>query len=198
MGAYSPVPVAGDDVVERVMATAIRPTLHALAARGIEYRGILYAGLMLTPEGPKIVEYNVRFGDPECQVVVPRLTTDLGALCMASARGEPLPPVRFSADAWVTIVLASEGYPASPRKGDVIEGLPAASAVPGVVVFHAGTARDLDGGVVTDGGRVLDVTASAPTLVEARERAYAAAELIEWPGVHFRRDIAAEAAKVSA
>jgi len=198
MGAYSPVPVAGDDVVEQVMVEAVRPTLRTLAARGIEYRGILYAGLMLTVDGPKIVEYNVRFGDPECQVVVPRLVTDLGELCMASARGEPLPEVRCASDAWVTVVLAAERYPASPRTGDVIEGLDAASAQPGVVVFHAGTARGADGRLVTAGGRVLDVTASALTLAEARDRAYAAADLIEWPGRQFRRDIAAEAAEVSA
>jgi phosphoribosylamine--glycine ligase len=167
-----------------------------LAARGIEYRGILYAGLMLTADGPKIVEYNVRFGDPECQVVVPRLTTDLGALCLASARGVALPAVRCGSDAWVTVVLASEGYPSSPRTGDVIEGLDDASEQPGVVVFHAGTARDGDGRIVTGGGRVLDVTASAPTLAEARDRAYAAAGMIHWPGIQLRRDIAAEAAGV--
>ncbi len=198
MGAYSPVPAAGDDVVEQVMTDAVGPTLRELAARGIEYRGILYAGLMLTSEGPKLVEYNVRFGDPECQVVVPRLAADLGEMCLASASGDPLPDVRCTSDAWVTVVLASEGYPASPRTGDVIEGVDAASAVPGVVLFHAGTARDGDGRLVTAGGRVLDVTASAPTLAEARDRAYAATDLIEWPGKQMRRDIASEAARVSA
>jgi len=198
MGAYSPVPIAGDDVVDVVMDRAVRPTLRELASRGIEYRGILYAGLMLTTEGPKLVEYNVRFGDPECQVVVPRLTTDLGELCLAAARGTPLPEVRCARESWVTVVLASEGYPSSPRTGDVIEGLDAAAAVPGVNVFHAGTARDADGRLVTSGGRVLNVTAAAETLSEARARAYEAAGLITWPGVHFRRDIAAEAAQVPA
>jgi phosphoribosylamine--glycine ligase len=196
MGAYSPVPFVGDDVVEQVMTTAVRPTLRALTARDIEYRGILYAGLMLTADGPKIVEYNVRFGDPECQVVVPRLTTDLGELCRASARGEPLPEVAFDADAWVTVVLASEHYPKSPRQGDLIRGLDAAVAAPGVTVFHAGTARNADGALVTAGGRVLDVTASAPSLVEARARAYDAVAHIEWSGMHYRRDIAAGAALV--
>ena len=195
MGAYSPVPDAGDDMVDRVMVEAVRPTLHALAARGIEYRGILYAGLMLTSEGPKLVEYNVRFGDPECQVVVPRLTTDLGELCRASASGSPLPDVRCTTDAWVTVVLASERYPSSPRTGDVIEGLDAAGAQPGVVVFHAGTARDGEGRLVTAGGRVLNVTASAPTLGEARDRAYGAAAMISWPGMQLRHDIAASAAE---
>jgi phosphoribosylamine--glycine ligase len=194
MGAYSPVPIAGDDVVEQVMAMAIRPTLHALAARGIEYRGILYAGLMLTAEGPKIVEYNVRFGDPECQVVVPRLATDVGELCAAAARGDVLPAVRFDPDTWVTVVLASERYPKAPREGDPIRGLEAAAAVPGVLIFHAGTARADDGSLMTAGGRVLDITARAPTLGEARDRAYSAAALIEWPGMHYRRDIAAAAA----
>jgi phosphoribosylamine--glycine ligase len=149
---------------------------------------------MLTGEGPKLVEYNVRFGDPECQVVVPRLAADLGELCLASATGKPLADVRCTTDAWVTVVLASDGYPASPRTGDEIEGLDAASAQPGVVVFHAGTARDADGRLLTAGGRVLNVTAAAPTLSEARDRAYGAAALISWPGMQLRHDIAASAA----
>ena len=105
------------------MATAVRPTLHALSDEGIEYRGVLYAGLMLTSDGPKVLEYNVRFGDPECQVVVPRLASDLGELCRAAAAGEPLPEIDFVDDACVTVVLATEGYPVAPRTGDVIEGL---------------------------------------------------------------------------
>ena len=149
---------------------------------------------MLTPDGPKVLEYNVRFGDPECQVVVPRLASDLAVHCLESARGEPLSAVKFHDDACVTVVLAAESYPASPRTGDVIEGLDAAGAVPGVTVFHAGTRAGPDGSVVTAGGRVLDVTAVAPSLAEARARAYAAANLISWPGVQFRRDIAAAAA----
>jgi len=197
MGAYSPVPIAGDDVIDQVMDRAVRPTLRVLAEQGIEYRGILYAGLMLTDEGPKLVEYNVRFGDPECQVVVPRLTTDLGELCRAAASGEPLPDITFTDDSWVTIVLASERYPASPRTGDVIEGLDAEATLDDVVVFHAGTARD-DGKIVTAGGRVLNVTASGATLGAARDRAYEAASRIEWPGMHYRRDIAASAAGVPA
>lgn len=198
MGAYSPVPVAGDDVVDQVMTEAVRPTLRTLAARGIEYRGTLYAGLMLTVAGPKLVEYNVRFGDPECQVVVPRLATDLGELCMAAARGDALPEVGFVPESWVTVALASEGYPAAPRTGDVIDGLDEATSLDGVVVFHAGTARDDKGRLVTNGGRVLNVTASADTLGAARDRAYEAAEVIRWPGMHYRRDIAAAAAQVPA
>jgi len=193
MGAYSPVPIVGDPLVEEMMRLAVRPTLRELASRGAAYRGILYAGLMLTPDGPKVLEYNVRFGDPECQVVLPRLQSDLGELCLAAATGRSLPPVRFAPDACVTVVLASEGYPASPRTGDPIHGLDAAGSRPGVVVFHAGTAQDSTGAIVTRGGRVLDVTALGPTVDEARRRAYAAAADITWPGIQYRHDIAAAA-----
>ena len=195
MGAYSPVPVAGPGVVEMVMERAVRPTLACLAADGIEYRGVLYAGMMLTPDGPKVIEYNVRFGDPECQVVVPRATGDFAALLRAAAAGEPV-TVSFSTDACVTVVLAAEGYPASPRTGDVIEGLDAAGMVPGVTVFHAGTRRAGDD-LLTAGGRVLDVTATGADLAEARARAYAAVGMIHWPGMQYRRDIAAAAVSES-
>jgi len=194
MGAYSPVAVAGPELVEQVMRLAVRPTLDALAERGAPYRGVLYAGLMLTDDGPKVIEYNVRFGDPECQVVLPRLETDLGDLCAAAAHGDPLPPVRFSPEACVTVVLASDGYPSAPRTGCVIAGLDEAAAEPDVVVFHAGTARAPDGSLVTAGGRVLDVTALGPTVGVARQRAYAAATSVTWSGVQYRRDIAAAAA----
>jgi phosphoribosylamine--glycine ligase len=190
MGAYSPVPIVGTDVVDEVMAKAVAPTLATLAERGVTYRGVLYAGIMLTPTGPKILEYNVRFGDPECQVVVPRLASDIAAHLAESAAGKLVTPVRWSDAACVTVVLASEGYPASPRTGDAVEGLGEAGAVPGVVVFHAGTASGPDGGCVTAGGRVLNVTATAPTLAAARARAYEAAGRISWPGMHYRRDIA--------
>lgn len=192
MGAYSPVPIAGADVVDEVMSTAVEPTLVALAKRDIEYRGVLYAGLMLTPEGTKVLEYNVRFGDPECQVVVPRLSSDLAAHCMEAATGRLATPVTFTEDACVGVVLASEGYPASPRTGDVITGLDAAAALDGVHVFHAGTVRDGDA-IRTAGGRVLAVTALGPTIGEARDRAYAAAGHISWPGMQHRTDIAAAA-----
>ena len=194
MGAYSPVPIVGPELVEQVMATAVRPTLDTLAREGVVYRGVLYAGIMLTADGPKVLEYNVRFGDPECQVVIPRLASDLGALCRAAAAGEPLPAVTFADDACVTVVLASEGYPAAPRTGDVIDGLDAVAAVPGVTVFHAGTRRVPDGSIVTAGGRVLDVTALAPTIVDARARAYEAVGRISWKGMQCRRDIAAAVA----
>ena len=190
MGAYSPVPIADDGVVDAVMADSVLPTLHELAARGIDYRGVLYAGLMFTPAGPKMLEYNVRFGDPETEVVVPRLTTDLGALCRAAAAGEKLPDITFTDDACVTVVLASEHYPADPRTGDAIDGLAAAAEVDGTIVFHAGTRRD--GEVIrTAGGRVLAVSAVGETVAAARARAYEAVDRISWPGVQYRRDIAA-------
>ncbi len=191
MGAYSPVPVADPVLVDDVMARAVEPTLATLAARGIAYRGVLYAGLMLTADGPKVLEYNVRFGDPECQVVVPRLASDLATHCAEAARGALTTPVRFRDDACVTVVMASDGYPASPRTGDPIDGLDRAAEVDDVVVFHAGTKRDADGRVVTSGGRVLDVTALGDTVERARERAYEAASRISWQGAWYRRDIAA-------
>jgi phosphoribosylamine--glycine ligase len=193
MGAYSPVPIVGPDLIDHVMARCVEPTLRTLARDGIEYRGVLYAGLMLTPDGPKVLEYNVRFGDPECQVVVPRLETDLGELCLAAASGIDLPSVAFTSDACVTVVMASSGYPASPRTGDVIDGLAAADAVPAVTVFHAATRRE-GARLVTNGGRVLAVTGRGATVAEARARAYAAVDCISWPGQVVRRDIAATVA----
>jgi phosphoribosylamine--glycine ligase len=190
MGAYSPVPLVDDDLVAAVMRDAVVPTLQELARRGIAYKGVLYAGLMLTAAGPKMLEYNVRFGDPECEVVVPRLVTDLGALCRASAAGEPLPPIEFTDGACVTVVLASEGYPVAPRTGDVIDGVADAAAVDGAFVFHAGTRREGDA-LVTAGGRVFAVSALGSSIPDARARAYEAADHITWSGRQCRRDIAA-------
>jgi len=195
MGAYSPVPIVDAATVDTVMDRAVRPTLHWLARNGAEYRGVLYAGMMLTTDGPKVIEYNVRFGDPECQVVLPRITSDFAELLRAAAAGDPL-DVAFSGQACVTVVLASEGYPGSARTGDIITGIDLAGAVNEVTVFHAGTARGEDGRVRTAGGRVLDVTATGPELGVARTRAYEAAGLISWKGVQFRRDIAAAAGSV--
>ena len=196
MGAFSPVPAAGPGVVDEAMAKAVRPTLDALARQGIDYRGILYAGLMLTVDGVKVIEYNVRFGDPECQVVIPRLNSDLFRHCFEAASGRITTDVEFSDDACVTVVAAAEGYPATVRTGDPIVGIDAASQVEGVTVFHAGTARSNDRAdtIVTAGGRVLDVTATAPTVHGARDRVYEALECISWPGMHYRRDIAGSAA----
>lgn len=195
MGAYSPLPFVDADLVGRVMLDAVYPTIGELTARGVRFRGVLYAGLMLTPSGPKMLEYNVRFGDPETQVVVPRMTSDLYTHCAEVAAGALETPVAFGTDAAVTVVLAAEGYPATPTTGAVIEGLDAAAGVPGVTVFHAGTARDADGDVVVAGGRVLNVTAVGESLETARARAYLAAETITWPGVQYRRDIARAATR---
>ena len=187
MGAYSPYDeVDVDDIVDRFAL----PTLAVLRAKGIDYRGILYAGLMLTPEGPKLVEYNVRMGDPEAQVVLPRFDGDLADLLAGAASGSVTGEVRFVDDAAVTVVLASAGYPEDPRAGDEITGVEAAAAYPGVQVFHAGTRLDDQGRLVTAGGRVLAVTALAPTVADARSRAYRAVQEISWTGMHHRTDIA--------
>lgn len=191
MGAYSPVPVAPSELIDTVLEAAVAPTLSALRRRGIDYRGVLYAGLMLTEEGPKVLEFNVRFGDPEAQAVLPRLDSDLAVLLAEAAEGRLRSQPSFSPRAAVTVVCASEGYPASPRTGDRIEGIEAASAVEGVTVYCAGVAADAAGHLVTSGGRVLDVTAQAPTLAEARSRAYAAISRLSWPGMTYRHDIAA-------
>ena len=199
MGAYSPVPVAGDDVMSMVMERAVDPTLAALRRQGIDYRGVLYAGLMLTPDGPKVIEYNVRFGDPESQVVLPRMRSDLVGLLVRAAEGDMGDEVpAFVDDAAVTVVCAVDGYPRAPRLGDAIEGLELASRVEGVSVFCAGVSRAPhdpgDGPLLTAGGRVLDVTAMGPDLATARSRAYQAVACLSWPGMHVRSDIAAAAA----
>jgi phosphoribosylamine--glycine ligase len=191
MGAYSPVPVATEAVVGSLMADAVEPTLAALRGRGIDYRGVLYCGLMFTPSGPRVLEYNVRFGDPETQVVLPRLTSDLGELLAAAAGGRLGPEPTFDDGAAVAVVCASEGYPSSPRTGDRISGLDAASQVTGVSVFAAGVGADPDGALVTAGGRVFTVTGRGPTVDEARHRAYEAVAEISWSGMCHRTDIAA-------
>ena len=193
MGAYSPVAMATDDVVGEVMTRAVEPTLHELRRRGVDYRGVLYAGLMLTPDGPKVLEYNVRFGDPEAEVVLPRLAADcdLAELLAEAASGRLRRAPAFRPEAAVTVVLATEGYPERPRTGDVIDGVDAAAAESDTVVFCAGVGADAEGRLVTAGGRVLDVTAFGPTVGAARERAYRAVDRISWAGMHYRHDIAA-------
>jgi phosphoribosylamine--glycine ligase len=193
MGAYSQVPIVTDAVVDDVMDRAVRPTLHWLADHGADYRGVLYAGMMLTDDGPKVIEYNVRFGDPECQVVLPRIASDVAELLHSAAPGTDL-DAKFSADACVTVVLAADGYPASPRTGDPITGLDVAAAVNAVTVFHAGTTRDEHGILRTAGGRVLDVTATGPDLEVARTRAYEASTIVHFEGMRYRKDIASHAA----
>jgi phosphoribosylamine--glycine ligase len=188
MGAYAPVP-GFDALEEQVMDTIVRPTIAALAKEGAPYRGVLFVGLMLTADGPRVLEYNCRFGDPECQVLVSRLADDLLPLLVAAARGEALPArVRWRPESAVCVNLVSGGYPGRYPTGLPIEGLERAEAVEGVRVFHAGTA-EREGRLVTAGGRVLSVTATAPRLAEAVRRAYAAAACISFAGVHYRRDI---------
>jgi phosphoribosylamine--glycine ligase len=194
MGAYSPVPGVGPDTVAEIMDGAVRPTLGALARRGIDYRGVLYAGIMLTPGGPRVLEFNVRFGDPEAQVVLPRWQGDVAAVLAAAAAGhlDRVDPPTFGADAAVCVVLAAGGYPQAPVTGHAIDGVEAAAALPGVEVYGAGVAPGAGGsGLVTAGGRVLGVTATAPSLVAARRQAYLAVSSIRWPGMTWRRDIAA-------
>jgi phosphoribosylamine--glycine ligase len=192
MGAYSPLPDFPEALLAEVRHTILEPTVAELAARGIPYRGLLYAGLALTPAGPSVIEFNCRFGDPETQVVLPRLTSDLTDLLWSTAEGVLSGhKAIWDPRACVTVVLASGGYPGSYRRGLPISGLEAAAALPGVRLFHAGTASDRAGQVLTDGGRVLAVTALGDDLPGARRRAYAAAKLIHVEGVHYRRDIAA-------
>ena len=198
MGAYSPVPVAGKDVVDEVLERAVLPTLAALQARRIDYRGVLYAGLMLTSDGPKLLEYNVRFGDPEAQVVLPRYAGNLAELLEEAASGRLESEPVFDDRAAVTVVLATEGYPLSPRSGDVIEGLDEADALDDVLVFRAGVDRDADGRWITAGGRVLAVTGMGDDLAAARATAYDAASHISWPGMQYRTDIAGAAAREGA
>ena len=189
MGAYSPASIVTPEVERRVMEEIIRPTVAAMAERGAPYSGILYAGLMLTADGPKLIEYNVRFGDPECQVLMMRLESDLLELrhCTARFRLGEAPPPLFSDDAALTVVMAANNYPGTPEKGGAIEGLAEAEAQ-GAKIFHAGTARDGDR-LVANGGRVLNVTARGATVAEARERAYAAVDRIRFPTGFCRRDI---------
>ena len=195
MGAYSPVPVAGPEVVDAVVERAVEPTLAALRARGIDYRGVLYAGLMLTAEGPRVLEYNVRFGDPEAQVVLPRFAGDLVALLAEAADGRLQSEPVWHPWTAVTVVLATEGYPAAPRTGDEIGGFEAACHEGQVKVYCAGVGRDPAGRLVTAGGRVLAVTGLGDTIGSARDAAYAGVSHVSWPGMQYRNDIAEQAAK---
>ena len=189
MGAYTPVPIAPDGLVDQVMADAIGPTLAELRNRGIDYRGVLFAGLMLTPTGPKMLEYNVRFGDPETQVVLPRIESDLVELLSAAAAGKLGAEPVFSSDALVTVVCASEGYPSAPRTGDLITGIEDAEEIDGVSVYAAGVTTSDSGELITGGGRVLNVVGRGATIEVARAKAYAGVGKISWPGMHYRTDI---------
>jgi phosphoribosylamine--glycine ligase len=191
MGAYSPPPVFTDALRDEVMARIFRPTLAEMARRGTPFRGVLFAGLMLTETGPRLIEYNVRFGDPECQALMVRLCSDLLLALLAAVDGGLRDfDLRWDARPSLTVVMAAAGYPGAYAKGTEIRGLDRAAAIPGVQVFHAGTARRADGAVVAAGGRVLGVTAVADTLAEARDAAYRAVDAIDWPEGFCRRDIA--------
>jgi phosphoribosylamine---glycine ligase len=189
MGAYSPAPVVTPEIARRAMDEIIWPTVKGMAARGTPYKGVLYAGLMITGSGPKLIEYNVRFGDPETQVLMLRLKSDLLPALLATADGVLNAfDLRWHDDAAITVVMAANGYPGDYARGSEIRGVDAARAVAGVEVFHAGTAR-ADGRLIATGGRVLNVSARGRTLAEARERAYAAVAKIDWPGGFCRSDI---------
>ena len=187
MGAYSPAPVLTDALIERVMEDIIQPTVDIMASEGMPYSGVLYAGLMLTGDGPKLIEYNCRFGDPECQVLMMRFEGDLAATMLACARGELAGvEAQFADTTALTVVLAARGYPGTPDKGGAID-LGAASGEGGIV-FHAGTALK-DGALVANGGRVLNVTATGANVTEAQVNAYAAVDQIDFPSGFCRRDI---------
>ena len=198
MGAYSPLPWADPGLVDEVTARILVPTVNEMRRRGTPFAGLLYAGLAITSRGPRVVEFNARFGDPETQVVLARLKTPLAGLLHAAATGrlDEQPPLRWDDSAAVTVVIASEGYPASPRTGDPIEGLAdVAEKDEHAYVLHAGTRRDEQGRIVSAGGRVLSVTAVGPDLATARERVYRAVERIRLEGSHYRTDIARAAAE---
>jgi phosphoribosylamine---glycine ligase len=195
MGAYAPLPWAPPGLTEEIMGSVIQPAIDAMRRRGTPYRGLLYAGLCLTKDGPRVVEFNARFGDPETQVVLDRLASPLAGALAAAASGSLSGggPLEWAPGAAVTVVIAAENYPGAPVTGDHIDGIHAAERVPGAYVLHAGTATDR-GGLVTAGGRVLDVVGTGPDLAAARATAYAAAARIQIRGGWFRGDIAAEAA----
>ena len=190
MGAYSPAPVFTPELVETVERDIVAPTMAGMAAEGAPYRGVLYVGLMATTEGPKVVEYNARFGDPECQVLMMRLAGDIVPVLLACARGDvsKVQPPAFKPQTVICVVMAARGYPDSPMEGSIIRGAEQDFG-PHVQVFHAGTRRRPDGQLVAAGGRVLNVCAEGDDITEARERAYAAVRKIDWPGGFSRSDI---------
>ncbi len=196
MGAYSPAPVMTPALEARVMEEIIRPTLAGMAKRGTPFKGVLFAGLMITAQGPKLIEYNVRFGDPECEVLMPRLKSDIVPALLAACDGVlDSFDLRWSDEAALTVVLAARGYPAKPEAGSVIRGIDRAQALDDVLVFHAGTKQDAAGSVLASGGRVLNLVGLGKTVAEAQARAYAAVDAIDWPEGFCRRDIGWQAVK---
>ena len=193
MGAYSPTPFVTPVIHDQIMTRIILPTVAGMKARGIPFCGVLYAGVMLTAQGPKLFEFNVRFGDPECQVLMMRMMSDIVPAFLASCDGQLKNfDLRWFPDPAVTVVMAAKGYPGDYRKGSRIEGLDAAAKVEGVEIFHAGTIAK-DGAILANGGRVLNICASAKTVAQAQARAYQAVDLINWPDGFCRRDIAWQA-----
>ncbi len=189
MGAYSPAPVMTPEVSAQVMREIVEPTLKGMKARGAPYRGVLFAGLMIGPKGPQLIEFNARFGDPETQVMLPRLETDLLDLMLACADGRlPEKPVVLSTRTALTVVYAANGYPDNPERGSEIRSLDRSAALPDVVITHAGTKRD-GARLLANGGRVLNVTAMGDDAAQAQARAYEAIRLIDWPGGFYRKDI---------
>lgn len=190
MGAYSPAPVCTPEIEDAIIRDILNPTVAAMQAEGAPFAGVLFIGLMITDQGPKVIEYNVRFGDPECQVLMMRLQSDLLPALIASADGTLSNfNLRWQPKAAMSVVLASNGYPGAYSKGTVIRNLDDAESDPDVTIFHAGTARNADGKVTAIGGRVLNVTAIGDTVAEARDKAYAAVDKIDWPEGFCRRDI---------
>jgi len=197
MGAYAPAPVVTDDILARVKTEIVQPMLKGMKADGMPYQGVLYVGIMVTETGPRVVEFNARFGDPECQVLMKGLKGDIVPAILGAATGglegnEEAFEALLELDGFeptATVVLATQGYPGSYAKGSIIRGVKPANELPGVTVFHAGTDMDDSGALVANGGRVLNVTASGETLKEAVERAYAGVDLIDWPEGFCRRDI---------
>jgi phosphoribosylamine--glycine ligase len=189
MGAYSPAPVMTEALCTRVMEEMIKPTLRALQAMGSPYKGVLYAGVMVTKDGPKLVEYNARFGDPECQVLMLRMMSDILPALIACADGQLKNfSLRWFDDVALTVIMATKGYPGDYGKGSVIEGLDDAAGVEGVEIFHAGTKADGEK-ILANGGRVLNICATGKTVTEAQQRAYQAVDRIKWPDGFCRRDI---------
>ena len=189
MGAFSPTPAMTSELSERIMREIVDPTMRGMAERGAPFRGVLFAGLMLTPDGPKLIEFNVRFGDPEAEVLLARLDEDIAPLLMSAATGKlPRRPPRLRDVTALSVIMAARGYPGPPKRGTAIHGLDRAEKVPGVSILHAGTALR-NGTIVADGGRVLAVTAIGADVAEARSRAYQAVDLIDWPDGFCRRDI---------
>jgi phosphoribosylamine--glycine ligase len=195
MGAYSPTPVVPNDMLHWIEEHILVPTVHAMHRAGRPFQGVLYAGLIITRQGPKVLEYNVRFGDPECQPLMMRLQSDLAEVLLAAVEGrlDQIEPLRWDPRPAVCVVMASAGYPGPYQKGFPIRGLEEAANVPHTKVFHAGTARNEQGQIVTAGGRVLAVTALGDSIAQAKLYAYQAVKCIRWDGAWCRKDIADKA-----